>query len=336
MNTRRTRGFTLIELLVVISIIGTLVSLLLPAVQAAREAARGNTCRNNIKQLSLAAMNFESRRRHFPGFVNSIGPGDVRASWLVSLFPDLERNDLWNQWSEVGNTPVVSMEVIVCPSDQTTEEGAISFGVNCGQMRNDSPSEIYDDANPAHGVFHNHYDPVIPSGGAFTPKDVRKTKVGNGFLGSRDGASNTILMSENVQLTTWDAVTHGPADPMVSSDFVYPRSLPIPSGPAITPKQYLGICWYTAPDLNFHEINADRDFISPDPTEILDDYARPAAYHPDGVNVAFADGRVIFLRDDIDYWVYRQLMTCQTISNRPPPEGNDPDNYPILNDADYK
>ena len=59
-------GFTLVELLVVIAIIGVLVGLLLPAVQAAREAARRMSCKNNLKQLSLATLNFETAHRRFP------------------------------------------------------------------------------------------------------------------------------------------------------------------------------------------------------------------------------------------------------------------------------
>ena len=62
------RGFTLVELLVVIAIIGTLVALLLPAVQSARETARRNTCTNNMKQLSLALTNMDSSLKKLPGY----------------------------------------------------------------------------------------------------------------------------------------------------------------------------------------------------------------------------------------------------------------------------
>src|SRR3977135_4188548 len=65
-NLHRRRGFTLVELLVVIAIIGILVALLLPAIQAAREAGRRSQCANNLKQIGLAILNFESSRKSYP------------------------------------------------------------------------------------------------------------------------------------------------------------------------------------------------------------------------------------------------------------------------------
>lgn len=93
----RRPGFTLVELLVVIAIIGILVGLLLPAVQAAREAARRMQCSNNLKQMSLAALNYESANRRFParqsgaGY-NHAGGHRMRLSIFVSILPYIEQN----------------------------------------------------------------------------------------------------------------------------------------------------------------------------------------------------------------------------------------------------
>src|SRR5262245_56744666 len=106
MRTSTRNAFTLVELLVVIAIIGTLVALLLPAVQAAREAARRNTCSNNLKQLATALTMREGSTKDLPGYINVLGikgtPNQVRASWVITTFPYLEQQQLFDQWNNGG------------------------------------------------------------------------------------------------------------------------------------------------------------------------------------------------------------------------------------------
>lgn len=122
------RGFTLVELLVVIAIIGVMVSLLLPAVQAAREAARRMQCGNNLKQIGLALHNYESAHKVFPAQSSGPSPGihfsARRGSWFTSILPFMEQNALADQydwrlhWHDAGNAPAVTSEVpsFRCPS----------------------------------------------------------------------------------------------------------------------------------------------------------------------------------------------------------------------------
>jgi prepilin-type N-terminal cleavage/methylation domain-containing protein len=125
------RGFTLIELLVVIAIIGVLVGLLLPAVQAAREVARGMQCRNNLKQLGLAAHNYHDTLGTFPpGAVGPLTPAFPQCASLkhpalgTFLLPYLEQPALASQyrwdlsWIDTPNQDVVQQQLKVwnCPS----------------------------------------------------------------------------------------------------------------------------------------------------------------------------------------------------------------------------
>ena len=146
-SNRSPRGFTLIELLVVIAIIAVLISLLLPAVQQAREAARRSQCKNNLRQLSLAALNFESTYGGLPynaitknnsqlpyipydpngpdaPTFGALGGTQGRASGMVPLLPFLEQSNVYpiyafnKDWSDPVNAPalLLSFPVMVCPS----------------------------------------------------------------------------------------------------------------------------------------------------------------------------------------------------------------------------
>ena len=110
-TTMRRRGFTLVELLVVIAIIGILVALLLPAVQAAREAARRAGCSNNLHNLGLAVLNHHDTKRHFPvsigmgsDYVNEAPAGvdQPAVGWILNTLPQLEEQALYDQFQRGG------------------------------------------------------------------------------------------------------------------------------------------------------------------------------------------------------------------------------------------
>lgn len=131
------RGFTLVELLVVIAIIGILIALLLPAVQAAREAARRSQCTNNMKQISLALHNYHDSFQSFPprGIFGDGGSGPPQTpyhhTWLTAILPFMEQQTLYDS-TDMGlpamgpggggpPQPIVSTLVptLLCPSDAT-------------------------------------------------------------------------------------------------------------------------------------------------------------------------------------------------------------------------
>jgi prepilin-type N-terminal cleavage/methylation domain-containing protein len=128
------RGFTLVELLVVIAIIGVLVALLLPAVQAAREAARRMQCGNNLKQLGLAVHNYHDTFLVFPPQMMNVDTNnDRRWGWGAVTLPFIEQKALWEQISSnggkqipvastlIGGVPLLRSRLAahLCPSDNT-------------------------------------------------------------------------------------------------------------------------------------------------------------------------------------------------------------------------
>jgi prepilin-type N-terminal cleavage/methylation domain-containing protein len=134
----KSRGFTLVELLVVIAIIGILVAMLLPAINAAREAARRNACMNNLKQIGLAVNNYLSAQKRYPASAETFGSigNPSFTTWTVSLMPYLEERAMFDRYDTINRTRDIKnrfvddnnaqiavlyqtpMAIYTCPSDQ--------------------------------------------------------------------------------------------------------------------------------------------------------------------------------------------------------------------------
>lgn len=200
---RRIRGFTLVELLVVIAIIGLLVAILLPAVQAAREAARRSQCLNNLKQLGLAMHSYADTFQRLP-----IGAyGCCWGTWQVSILPYIEQKALFDmyvmdrkfgvpvddaRYSHAANLPVTRtvLKVLTCPTDirrAFTANQGISYHnyvVNFGNT-------VYDQVD---------YQGVIFQGAPFFEvRNANDRRPGIRFGEITDGLSATLLASETIK-----------------------------------------------------------------------------------------------------------------------------------------
>ncbi|MEX0612317.1 MAG: DUF1559 domain-containing protein [Pirellulales bacterium] len=201
-NARRVAAFTLVELLVVIAIIGILVALLLPAIQAAREAARRSQCLNNMRQIGIALMNYESSKKRLPiGATQRYGndaktgqpyTGDpTMYSWISVVMPYVEEASLYenvdwtiplgvrNALSPADTSHHIPFEVYRCPTDErvgitNTWYGARgnyagNVGIGVIWMNDTSPTQdcAYGSLNPGYSCNHG---PIAPSGDKVNPE----------------------------------------------------------------------------------------------------------------------------------------------------------------------
>lgn len=176
---KRRAGFTLIELLVTIAIIGLLIALLLPAVQAAREAARQTECKNRLKQIGLAMNNFYDKYEHFPAGMDGYGYG-----WAKAILPELDHPQLYDVLPVVPPPALDPLDLVlvefICPSDTGEPHNSLyakyaksSFAGNYG------PWDYLPDS-----------DPKVRSNGVFFFKSNLR------FSDISDGSSTTIMAGD--------------------------------------------------------------------------------------------------------------------------------------------
>jgi prepilin-type N-terminal cleavage/methylation domain-containing protein/prepilin-type processing-associated H-X9-DG protein len=278
------RAFTLIELLVVIAIIAVLIALLLPAVQSAREAARRAQCCNNLMQLGIAIVNYESSHERLPpGVVNSTGPVlDVpkgyHFGWLTQILPYCDQKNVYNHLNfNIGlyETQNFTARTIVsrsflCPSDPGPSRGLTSVAMT------------------SYAGIHNDVEAPIAannSGVFFLNSSVRYEDI-------TDGSSQTLFVSEKLNDGLDQGWASGTRASLRNAGWLI-NSSKTQSSAVVGPRSSGG---------------ADAEGENPDAVPGTPSFVGGASSrHPGGANFTFGDGSVRFLKNSMSLGILRLL-----------------------------
>ncbi|MBN2291760.1 MAG: DUF1559 domain-containing protein [Pirellulales bacterium] len=296
MRISNKRAFTLVELLVVIAIIGILIALLLPAVQAAREAARRMQCANKLKQFGTAMHNYHSTYNVFPAAALSRndncppsgGERDAGVPWSVAILPYLDQMNCYEQFdmnapflpfarsgssSDSNFTPQFTPNSLFqCPSDDDSkpEMPNSNYFVCCG-------GGPYDDSNyyqcaPYPGAYY-FYD----NGIFFVNSRIKIRDIG-------DGTANTVMMGENIGMQTPETATKpGKYESWATCLRINGSLSNLQTATALILQ---------------HNLPRDRGGIR---------LLRYSSKHPGGAHILMADGSTHFLDELIDIGLYHSL-----------------------------
>jgi len=350
MRQSRTRGgFTLIELLVVIAIIGVLVALLLPAVQAAREAARRSQCTNNLKQMGLALHNYQSALGGFP-LGAAMAPGENltqrTSGWTnwsahAMMLPYLEQQPIYNainfNWAgghhiggainaTVWNTRISSF---LCPSDGLAgQANTNNYYGSVGTTTNDWWGGM-DDARPPGWTDIQHTTGIFARYRSYGVQDVT------------DGTSQTVAFSEGLVggLNNNSSARNNWRNSVLGATLPEPRRLLDASENLPIILQHLDVCslrWRQQPADSIRNSTGNRwgwgdtgmtlfnTIVPPNSTQHLwhacrhgcngcspdsASFSNATSNHSGGCNVAFADGSVRFIKSSINMQTWMAIGT---------------------------
>jgi prepilin-type N-terminal cleavage/methylation domain-containing protein/prepilin-type processing-associated H-X9-DG protein len=320
-SAQRRGGFTLVELLVVIAIIGVLVALLLPAVQAAREAARRTQCVNSSKQIALALHNYESANGAVPENFRPSGTtfesDYVTIGWMQGILPYIEQQALFSRINrklpsltgvnlEVARTPIAAL---LCPSDTTNNSGLLTRRSDYHSFSNlrgfdgdplaVTNYKVSSGSNWDWGLFRVYF-----STGGKNAHDADGLRKCNGLI-----CSNSFEVTPTPDLAVAEAnrTKYRQIEDGLSNTFAIGEAIP----------SFTAWNWWfcnnasmatCAIPVNTQTRNPPTDASLSSAT----DWAFTMSFnsfHPGGANFAMCDGSVTFVTDEIDFVAYRELAT---------------------------
>lgn len=312
------KGFTLVELLVVITIIGILIALLLPAINAARESARRSDCTNNLKQLALAVLTHEEQKGFLPSSIRPPGLTSMpRLSWLTQTLPYIDQKTIYDKWDFTKNWSDTTVTAPFVQSNRQLAQIPLS-SVLCPSSPKPERLDGVPENSPwvADAVRCTDYGATISVDARLVTQGLVDFD-GKGFLAQNekarlsnvtDGASNTIMLAESAGRPylyqdgklVGDLPTqrvNGGGWPRPASDFSIDGSswdgatLPGPCAVNCTNGEDFGTTTF------------------PHPYYGAQGTSEVYAFHPAGANVAFGDGSVQFIGKKIDIRVFARLVT---------------------------
>jgi prepilin-type N-terminal cleavage/methylation domain-containing protein len=341
----RKRGFTLVELLVVIAIIGILVALLLPAVQAAREAARRSQCGNNLNHIGLAFHNYHDVYKKYPFGAhqpNNLGASNFRdappsvwgTTWGIAILAQLEQQPLFDKWdSRLGyeTQRIVTgtvLEVMHCPSDLfvppavdpdgnlgTFDRGnyGLNFGGGSANENGNSGNRAGPEDVPTWTIAA--YGRASKNRGLASLRDTPIALPSNvGLADILDGTSNAVLVGEMLHFRNNDDCRGCWGEALGAAISGYTRGNPEVDGE-------IGIA---TPNVRAVGIYRDAPTHCSETATIGDPQLEcqgssgdglggnaMRSRHPGGVQAVFNDGRVTFIASTIERKTYRALLTIQ-------------------------